>query len=102
MEPSGASSPTHREGQTVTDRAAFEAWWGHTPDRKDEGYLAHNVNVRWEAWRDAWQEAARQEREAILAAVAGVQEKEWYGHDNPYIFEDGKQAAIEAIRSRPS
>jgi hypothetical protein len=50
----------------------------------------------------AAQEAARQEREACLAAVAGVQEKEWYGHDNPYIFEDGKQAAVEAIRSRSS
>lgn len=46
------------------------------------------------------QEAARQEREAILAAVDDLEEPAWYGYENPNNFDDGKRAAMTAIRAR--
>lgn len=46
------------------------------------------------------EEAVRVEREACVAAVEDIEEKPWYGYENPNTFQDGKWAAMDAIRSR--
>lgn len=46
------------------------------------------------------QEAVRQERKAILAALEDLEEPAWYGYENPHNFDDGKRAAMAVVRSR--
>ena len=46
------------------------------------------------------EEAVRLEREAILAAIDDLEEPAWYGYENPNNFDDGKRAAMAAIRAR--
>lgn len=46
------------------------------------------------------EEAVKQEREAILAAIDDLEEPAWHGYENPYRFDDGKSAAMAAIRAR--
>ena len=46
------------------------------------------------------EEAVRLEREAILAVIEDLEEPAWYGYENPNNFDDGKRAAMAAIRAR--
>jgi hypothetical protein len=44
--------------------------------------------------------AIKLEREAILAAIDDIEEPRYTGYENPNTFQDGKWAAMDAIRSR--
>ncbi len=44
--------------------------------------------------------AIKQEREAILAAIEDLDERPWYGYENPNTFDDGKRDAMAVVRAR--
>lgn len=63
--------------------------------------MAGNITSREVSlMRSAWQEAVKQEREAILAAIDDLEDPAWYGYENPNNFDDGKRACAAAIRAR--
>jgi hypothetical protein len=49
---------------------------------------------------DQMRAAIKLEREAILAAIDDIEEPRYTGYENPNTFQDGKWAAMDAIRSR--
>jgi hypothetical protein len=67
-----------------------------TPDG-DAGETLHQIRQALRAYAE---EAVKQEREAILAAIDDIEEKPWYGYENPNTFQDAKWAAEAVVRAR--
>lgn len=90
-----------------SERARFEAWadsqsggigrtWRSTEPGYTDTYGDSHTQIAWRTW----QEAVRQERAAILEAIDDIEEKPWYGYENPNTFQDAKWAAMDVVRSR--
>jgi hypothetical protein len=63
-----------------------------------EGYRFGRVVFTAEQMHEFAEEAVKQERERCLAAIEAVEEPAYHGYENPNTFNDGKWAAMAAIR----
>lgn len=72
----------------------------YLPYHPSASHVPPDLRDCWNRCYWAGQEAVRLEREAILAVIEDLEEPAWYGYENPNNFDDGKRAAMAAIRAR--